>query len=148
MSIKFIEEERRKNKKIVFTNGCFDIIHIGHIELLRFCKENGDFLVVGINTDESIKKIKGTKRPIFPLEERKKILESIRYVDIVIPFDEETPINLIKEVRPDVLVKGGDWKENEIVGADFVKSYGGRVLIFPYIHGRSTTKIIEKMEML
>lgn len=141
-----IKKIKKKKKKIVFTNGCFDIIHIGHIELLKFCSSLGDLVVVGLNTDESVKRIKGEKRPINPLEDRKRILESIRYVDLVIPFDEDTPLNLIKEIKPDILVKGGDWKEEDIVGSDFVRTYGGKVVIFPYIKDKSTTNIIKKME--
>lgn len=141
-----INKIRNENKKIVFTNGCFDIIHIGHIELLKFCSSLGDFVVVGLNTDESVKRIKGKKRPINSLEDRKRILESIRYVDLVIPFHDDTPLNLIKKIKPDILVKGGDWEEDEIVGSDIVKSYGGKVVIFPYIKDKSTTNIIKKME--
>lgn len=144
-NMEIIENLKKEKKKIVFTNGCFDIIHIGHIELLKFCKSLGDFLIVGLNTDDSIRRIKGDKRPINPVEDRKIILESIRYVDMVLTFDEDTPLNLIKKIKPDILVKGGDWKENEIVGSEFVKSYGGKVIVFPYIKNKSTTNIIKKI---
>ena len=133
--------------KIVFTNGCFDIIHRGHIELLRRAKDLGDKLIVGINSDRSIQAIKGRKRPITRENDRQFILESLRYVDEVKIFDELTPEKLIKELKPDVLVKGGDWQINEIIGADFVKERGGEVFSIPLVEGYSTTNIIEKAKV-
>jgi rfaE bifunctional protein nucleotidyltransferase chain/domain len=135
----------RKGKKVVFTNGCFDIIHAGHVHYLQECKKLGDILIVGINSDESIKKIKGDKRPIVPLEMRGFVLSQIQGVDYVIPFEEETPINLIKVIRPDILVKGGDWPVEKIVGKDFVEEYGGKVLTIPFRYKISTTQIIEEI---
>ena len=128
---------------IVFTNGCFDIIHRGHVEYLNKAKKLGDILIVGINSDESIKKIKGNKRPIIPLYSRAYVLDNLKAVDFVVPFDEETPIELIKIIKPDVHVKGGDYKEEDLPEAEIVKSYGGEIKIIPLIEGFSTTKIIE-----
>jgi len=143
--VKVIEEERKKGKKIVFTNGCFDIIHAGHVDYLEKAKKLGDFLVVGLNSDNSVKRLKGNTRPINPQEYRKKVLEGLKAVDLVVIFEEDTPENLIKAIKPDILVKGGDWKIENIVGADFVKSYGGQVLTIDFIYDISTSKIIKKI---
>lgn len=143
--VKIIEEERKKGKKIVFTNGCFDIIHAGHVDYLEKAKKLGDFLVVGLNSDNSVKRLKGNTRPINPQEYRKKVLEGLKAVDLVVIFEEDTPENLIKAIKPDILVKGGDWKIENIVGADFVKSYGGHVLTIDFIYDISTSKIIKKI---
>ena len=116
---------------IVFTNGCFDIIHPGHIDLLKRARELGTKLIVGINSDSSVKKIKGSMRPFFTQNDRAAILENLRFVDEVRVFDETTPEKLIEEIKPDILVKGGDWKINEIIGADFVKKNGGQVFSVP-----------------
>lgn len=142
---KIVSELRSKGKRIVFTNGCFDIIHLGHIRYLNEAKRLGDFLIVAINSDSSVKKIKGEKRPIIDERARAEIISALEFVDMVIIFSEETPYRLIKEIQPDILVKGGDWKEEEIVGADIVKERGGRVLTIPYVSGYSTTSIIEKI---
>ena len=131
--------------KIVFTNGCFDIIHRGHVELLRFAKSLGDVLIVGLNDDESVRRLKGKNRPINTLEDRALVLLSIRWVDFVVPFSEDTPERIIKEISPDILVKGGDYRVGEIAGADFVLSRGGRVEIFNYLEGYSTSSIIRKI---
>ena len=141
-----IQKEREKGKKIVFTNGCFDIIHAGHVDYLEKAKSLGDFLVVGLNSDESVKRLKGPTRPINPVEQRKKVLQALKPVDLVIVFEEDTPERLIKEIKPDVLVKGGDWKIENIVGADFVMSYGGKVYTIDFVYDTSTTKIIEKVK--
>jgi len=130
----------------VFTNGCFDILHVGHIELLRQARELGDMLVVGLNSDKSIKKIKGENRPIIPETERYIILKNLETVNAVMLFDEPDPLRIIKMIEPDVLVKGGDWDEDEIIGADFVKENGGRVVRIPLVNGSSTTNIINKIE--
>ena len=143
---KVVECERERGKKIVFTNGCFDIIHAGHVDYLEKAKALGDFLVVGLNSDDSIRRIKGSCRPINPQEYRKKVLEALKPVDLVVIFEEDTPERLIKEIRPDVLVKGGDWKIENIVGADFVMSYGGIVKTIEFVYDISTTKIIEKIK--
>ncbi|WP_456383862.1 D-glycero-beta-D-manno-heptose 1-phosphate adenylyltransferase [Persephonella sp.] len=139
-----IEKWRKEGKKIVFTNGCFDIIHAGHVDYLEKAKALGDVLVVGMNSDDSVRRIKGKERPINPQEYRKRVLEALKPVDLVIVFDEDTPENLIKAVKPDVLVKGGDWSIENIVGADFVKSYGGQVTTIDFVYDISTTKIIQK----
>ena len=124
--------------KIVFVNGCFDVLHRGHIELLKFSKRIGDQLVVGLNSDESIKRIKGSDRPINNQKDRKMMLEELRCVDKVIIFDEDTPYDLIQSVNPDIIVKGGDYTPQEVVGNDLAE-----VVIFGTIHGYSTTKIIK-----
>lgn len=131
--------------KIVFTNGCFDIIHAGHIDLLERAKMLGTYLIVGINSDESVKKIKGIERPFMNQVERKTVLLGLKAVNEVHIFDELTPENLIKEIKPDILVKGGDWKENEIIGADFVKENGGKVFSLPLKEGFSSSKIVDKI---
>jgi rfaE bifunctional protein nucleotidyltransferase chain/domain len=137
-----IDKLKSENKIIVFTNGVFDIIHPGHIELLRSAKSFGDFLILALNTDSSVKKIKGDKRPIFSLNERIKILSSIVYVDLIVSFEEETPYEVIKFLKPDILVKGGDYRIEDVIGREFVKE----VKIVPYFEGYSTTKIIERIK--
>jgi len=139
---------REAGKKIVFTNGCFDIIHAGHVHYLNECKKLGDILVVGINSDGSIKRLKGDKRPILPLEMRAYVLANLKPVDFVVPFEEDTPYNLIRAIKPDVLVKGGDWEVDNIVGKDVVESYGGKVLTIPFEFDISTTKIVERIKEL
>jgi D-sedoheptulose 7-phosphate isomerase len=129
----------------VFTNGCFDVLHPGHIDLLRRAKDLGDRLVVGINSDASVRSIKGNGRPLLNQTDRKAMLESLSMVDQVVIFDELTPEKLIQSLRPDVLVKGGDWKEGEIVGSEFVKSNGGRVFSLPLLKGYSSSNLIDKL---
>ena len=149
VSLKKLKEFRKKwrkqGKKLVFTNGCFDLLHLGHIRYLKKAKSLGDILVVGLNSDRSVKKIKGEKRPILPEKERAEILSSLWFVDYVVLFNEETPERLIKELEPDVLVKGADWKLKEIVGADLVRSRGGVVRRIPLYKGRSTTSVIDEI---
>ena len=130
--------------RIVFTNGCFDIIHPGHIDLLQKASCFGQHLIVGLNSDSSVSRIK-TGRPINDQYFRKTVLQNIKYVDEVIIFDEDTPINLIKAIKPDILIKGGDWPLDQIVGYEFVESYGGTVFSLPLLPGFSTTSIIEKI---
>lgn len=144
--LSIIQKEKEKGKKIVFTNGCFDIIHAGHVDYLEKAKSLGDFLVVGLNSDESVRRLKGQSRPINPVNQRKRVLEGLKAVDLVVVFEEDTPERLIKEIKPDILVKGGDWKIENIVGADFVMSYGGKVYTIDFIYNTSTTKIIEKVK--
>lgn len=136
----------RKGKKIVFTNGCFDLLHIGHIKYLKEAKSKGNFLVVGINADESVKRLKGPTRPIQNEIDRSEILAALEAVDATVIFTEDTPEKLIQQIHPDVLVKGGDWKINQIVGGEFVQSYGGQVLSLMFIDGKSTTSIVSKIE--
>ncbi|HTK38864.1 MAG TPA: D-glycero-beta-D-manno-heptose 1-phosphate adenylyltransferase [Pyrinomonadaceae bacterium] len=132
--------------KTVFTNGCFDLIHPGHVDLLNRARKLGDRLVVGINSDNSVRAIKGSERPVQSQEDRKAVLLALRPVDEVIIFDELTPERLIKELKPDVLVKGGDWKESEIIGADFVKANNGKVFSLPLKAGFSSSRIVEKLK--
>ena len=139
-------KERTKGKKMVFTNGCFDVIHAGHIDMLQKAKSKGDVLVVAINSDDSVHRIKGNERPINSLEERVVVLSAIGCVDYIIPFEEDTPRALIEEVCPDVLVKGGDYSVDKIVGADFVKSNGGEVCTIPFVYNTSTTKLLNALK--
>lgn len=135
-------------KTVVFTNGCFDLVHPGHIHLLKEAREQGDFLFLGLNSDESIRRIKSPQRPILPEADRIVLLKAIRYVDGVVVFEEDTPMSLIKTLRPDVLVKGADYEKNEIVGADFVEGYGGRIHRVKLVEGRGTTEIIRSIQEL
>ena len=137
------ETLRRQNKKVVFTNGVFDIIHRGHIEYLTKAKSLGDVLVVGVNTDSSVHRIKGDKRPIVSEEDRAYIVANLSPVDYVCLFGEDTPSDLISTIVPDILVKGADWHINEIVGKDVVEKSGGKVMIIDFIPDRSTTSIID-----
>ena len=146
--LSLIQKLKTEDKRIIFTNGCFDILHSGHIDYLKKTKELGDILIIGINSDESVKKIKQQNRPINKLLDRMIVLNSIKYVDYVVPFNEETPENLIKIIKPDVLTKGGDWNKKDVVGSAFVKSYGGRTVIIPYIKGKSTTNTIKRIRDL
>ena len=132
-------------ESIVFTNGCFDLIHRGHLEYLSKASELGDRLIIGLNSDSSVQRLKGPVRPIKDEQTRAALLASLRYVDAVILFYSDTPESLIHRIRPDVLVKGGDWKKDEIAGADFVTSNGGTVETIPYISGQSTTELIERI---
>ncbi len=137
-----LQAYRRRRKKIVFTNGVFDILHRGHVQYLTKAKSLGDVLVVGLNTDASVRRLKGKLRPIQNQKDRAVILSALRMVDLIILFSEDTPEKLIRMVRPNVLVKGADYKVAEIVGADFVRSYGGKVRRIRLTPGRSTTRII------
>jgi len=142
------KEWKTAGKKIVFTNGCFDILHKGHLEILSTSASFGDILVVGINTDNSVKRLKGPSRPINDEGFRSLMLASIQYIDAVLLFDEETPLNLITILMPDVLVKGGDYTVEQIVGADVVLKNGGEVKIVPIVKGYSTTKIVESIQKI
>jgi rfaE bifunctional protein nucleotidyltransferase chain/domain len=135
----------RHGKKVVFTNGCFDLLHIGHVRYLQEARALGDLLVVGINTDNSVKKLKGPDRPVQNESDRAEILAALDCVSFTTLFGEDTPEKLIHSIRPDILVKGGDWAVKDIVGGDFVLSYGGSVKSLPFVAGRSTTSIVEKM---
>jgi D-beta-D-heptose 7-phosphate kinase/D-beta-D-heptose 1-phosphate adenosyltransferase len=132
-------------KKIVFTNGCFDILHPGHTRYLYAARNLGDFLIVAVNSDRSVAALKGETRPILPQLARAELTAAMSWVDAVLIFDEETPYELIKTLRPHVLVKGGDWDEGEIVGADLVKAEGGEVHGIPYVGGFSTTQVIQRI---
>ncbi len=137
-------ELRKSGKIIVFTNGCFDLLHPGHLEILERSREMGDFLFVGVNTDESVARLKGPLRPVQTLESRTAILSCLRSVDCVVPFSEDTPLELIEEILPDVLVKGGDYTVDKVVGGAVVLKNGGKVKIVPLIKGFSTTSTIER----
>lgn len=136
-----------RHKKIVFTNGCFDLLHVGHVRYLQEARRLGDFLFVGVNSDSSVKILKGPERPIQNENDRAEILAALACVDAVMIFSEETPEKLIQRVKPNILVKGGDWKISAIVGSDFVQSYGGEVFSLQFIEGKSTTKLIEKANL-
>jgi len=145
---RFANRLRRTGKKIVFTNGIFDILHRGHVEYLSKAKSFGDILIVGLNTDASVRRIKGRRRPIQRQHERAAILLALKAVDFVVFFGEDTPEKLIRQIRPEVLVKGADYKISEIVGGDFVRSYGGTVKRVKLTRGRSTSDIIAKIDKL
>ncbi|MDX9746230.1 MAG: D-glycero-beta-D-manno-heptose 1-phosphate adenylyltransferase [Syntrophales bacterium] len=140
-----IETLRRQGKRVVFTNGCFDILHVGHVRYLREAKKEGDILVVALNSDRSVRAIKGEKRPIVPETERADVMSALESVDYVTIFDEPTPLEVIRILRPDILVKGGDWEEGKIVGRDTVCGWGGRVAVIPEVKGASTTNLVEKI---
>lgn len=133
-------------QKIVFTNGCFDILHIGHLRYLAEAKSKGDILVVGLNSDSSVKRLKGESRPICNEAERSEMLLGLKPIDHVFIFEEDTPEELIKIIKPDVLCKGGDWRKEEIVGSSFLESYGGEVLSLRFESGHSTTDIIDRIQ--
>lgn len=137
---------KQDGKKLVFTNGCFDILHRGHAEYLVEARDLGDYLVIGLNSDASVKKLKGNDRPVNNENDRAYLLSCLRQVDAVIIFGEETPYNLISGILPDFLVKGGDWKEDEIVGSDIVKASGGRTVSLKFVESYSTTEVIRRMK--
>jgi rfaE bifunctional protein nucleotidyltransferase chain/domain len=136
---------KNQGKRIVFTNGCFDLLHVGHVRYLSAAKSEGDVLVVGLNSDRSVKEIKGPKRPVVPEEERAEVLAALAFVDFVTVFDEPDPLLTIQMLMPDVLVKGADWAKDAIVGGDVVEGSGGRVVRIPLKEGASTTRIINRI---
>jgi len=136
---------RARRKKVVFTNGCFDLLHVGHIRYLRKARSLGDALVVGLNTDRSVRHIKGEKRPIVPQGERAEVLAALEFVDYVVLFDEPDPFSLIEKIKPTILVKGADWPKDKIIGRDVVEKAGGRVVRIPLVPGASSTGVIEKI---
>ena len=138
-------ELKRAGKKLVFTNGCFDIIHVGHVRLLRDAKNQGDVLVLAINSDASVRTLKGKNRPYVPEHERAEVAAGLVSVDYVIIFNELDPLRVITELKPDVLVKGGDWTVDTIVGRDVVEGSGGKVISLPFVEGLSTTNIIQRI---
>ncbi len=145
---RIVEELKSEKKKIVFTNGCFDILHLGHIRFLKQAKALGDILIVGVNSDRSVKKLKGPGRPIFSQAERTEILATLVPVDYITIFFEETPLQIIEKILPDVLVKGGDWGVDEIVGKETVEKNGGEVVSLPLLEGQSTSRIIQRIKNL
>jgi D-beta-D-heptose 7-phosphate kinase/D-beta-D-heptose 1-phosphate adenosyltransferase len=142
------QRARLNGHRIVFTNGCFDILHEGHVRYLADARSLGDLLIVGINSDASVSRLKGAERPINGQESRSRVLASLEVVDLVVVFDTDTPEELIHLIRPDILVKGGDWSVDQIVGGAFVNSYGGEVKSLPFHTGFSTTGLVEKIRML
>ena len=141
-----IQALQQQGKKIVFTNGCFDILHAGHVDIFQQARNLGGALVVAVNSDISIKKIKGEKRPVVPQAQRMQVLAALEAIDYVVIFDEENPFKIIKEIQPDILVKGGDWPVETIVGRELVEKKGGKVLSIPLMEGISTTNIIEEVK--
>jgi len=143
-----LQMHRRQKQTIVFANGCFDVVHRGHIEFLKFCSSQGDIVVVGLNSDKSVRSIKGPQRPVNNQHDRQAVLAALETVDYITLFDEPDPLNLIKKVKPDVLVKGQDWEHKGVVGCEFVESYGGKILLAPLVEGKSSTETIEKIKRL
>ncbi len=137
---------RNDGKRVAFTNGCFDLLHRGHVHVLREARACGDVLIVGINSDESVKQIKGPARPVLPESDRCELVGAMEMVDFVVLFNEPDPYILISAIRPDVLVKGGDWNTDKIIGGDLVEEAGGEVVVVPYIKGFSTTEIVERIK--
>lgn len=142
---KIIPGIKKRGKKIVFTNGCFDILHYGHAKYLEDARKKGDILIVGVNSDSSVKQIKGRNRPVVRERDRINLIAALESVDYALIFKEKTPLKIIKELKPDILVKGSDWKKNEIVGADFVSNLGGKVSTIKLIKGRSSSNLIKKI---
>ncbi|MEK6790070.1 MAG: D-glycero-beta-D-manno-heptose 1-phosphate adenylyltransferase [Deltaproteobacteria bacterium] len=143
--LKEVAGERKRGRKVIFTNGCFDIIHAGHVRYLKKAASLGDILVLGLNSDKSVRAIKGEKRPIVPESERAEVLAALASVNYVVIFNEPTPIKLIEAILPDVLVKGADWSAGKIAGADVVKKNNGRIRRVTLVKGRSTTNIIKRI---
>ena len=137
---------KEENKKIVFTNGCFDLIHLGHIEVIARSADLGDILIIGVNTDNSIKRLKGKNRPIVEEISRAKQLAALEFVDAVVLFDQDTPIDLIKMINPNIITKGGDYNTDQVIGNDIVSQNDGEVVIIPLTQGYSTTSILEKIK--
>jgi len=141
-----LEALRKEGKKIAFTNGCFDILHVGHVRYLREAKKAGDILVLALNSDSSVRAIKGEERPLVSEEERAEVIAALEFIDFVTIFPELTPLELINYLKPDILIKGGDWTEDKVVGREEVKKWGGHVAIIPEVEGKSTTNIVEKIK--
>jgi len=141
--IQIVKDLKAKKKRIVFTNGCFDLLHVGHVRYLEEAKVLGDVLIVGVNSDASVRKLKGPKRPILPEKERTEILSGLGCVDYVTVFDEADPLNLISSLQPNVLAKGGDWRKDQIVGKEVVERSGGEVVVIPFVKNASTSNLIE-----
>jgi len=138
-------QAKARGQKIVFTNGCFDILHRGHLHVLREAKALGDLLIVAVNSDGSVKRLKGPSRPVISEVGRSELIAALEMVDYVTLFDETDPRRLIEEIQPDILAKGGDWRRDQVVGADIVERSGGKVAVIPYLKGFSTTEIIERV---
>jgi D-beta-D-heptose 7-phosphate kinase/D-beta-D-heptose 1-phosphate adenosyltransferase len=141
-----VADARAAGRRIVFTNGVFDLLHRGHVTYLEEARALGDLLVVGLNSDDSVRRLKGPERPVNRLEDRAHLLAALRVVDYVVPFDEDTPLRLIEAITPDTLVKGGDYRAEDVVGADWVRSHGGQVHIAQTVTGFSTTNLIQSLK--
>ncbi|OED34747.1 glycerol-3-phosphate cytidylyltransferase [PVC group bacterium (ex Bugula neritina AB1)] len=146
--LKLSKKLKLDSKKLVFTNGCFDILHVGHVRYLEEARTYGDFLLIGLNSDLSVKRLKGDERPFISQDDRAELLMALKCVDKVVIFDEETPLNLIRMLKPDVLVKGADYKMDEIVGAKDMISWGGEVKNLSFVDGYSTTSLVDKIQNL
>ena len=142
------DDLRQLKKRVYFTNGCYDILHAGHIQLFRQARRYGDILIVAVNDDESVARLKGAARPVFPLAERLEVLAAISDIDFLVSFSEETPRKIIQTLLPDILVKGGDWQPDEVVGKVEVEAVGGQVIIVPYLPGKSTSAILDAIMAL
>ena len=138
----------RRHNKIIFTNGCFDLLHPGHVQYLKKAKRQGGILIVGLNSDASVRRIKGKARPIFSQKDRARLLSSLPCVDYITIFGQDTPYQLIKALKPDILVKGADWRDKGVVGADLVRAWKGKIKLIPYLKGYSTTEILAKINRL
>lgn len=143
--VRALERERSQGKRVVFTNGCFDILHIGHLRSLEMAKGHGDILVVGLNSDDSVRRLKGEHRPLVEQDDRAALLDSLRPVDYVVIFDEDDPIETLRRVRPDVHVKGGDYRPEDLPEREVVEEGGGKVVIVPLVEGYSTSALMEKV---
>ncbi|MCM8768977.1 MAG: D-glycero-beta-D-manno-heptose 1-phosphate adenylyltransferase [Candidatus Omnitrophica bacterium] len=136
---------RRKKLRVVFTNGCFDLLHLGHVRSLQLARKEGDILIVGLNSDSSVRKLKGPGRPLVPGKERAEILSALEAVDYIVFFSQTTPLNLIKAIKPDVLVKGAEYRGKEVAGADLIRKRGGKVVFLPMVKGRSTSRLVARI---
>lgn len=143
---KVIEELKKNGKKVVFTNGCFDILHVGHLTYMNEAKKQGDFLVVGVNSDASVKRLKGESRPINCEKDRAEMLSGLKAVDMTVIFEEDTPIELIETLKPSIHVKGGDYKKEDLPETEVVEKHGGEVRILNFVEGKSTTNIVKKIQ--
>lgn len=142
---RIISRLKAKGKLIVFTNGCFDLLHYGHVKYLQEAKKKGDILIVAVNSDASVRRIKGDKRPLINEKDRLNVIAALESVDYAVLFNEDTPLRVIKLLKPDILIKGADWNKTRVVGGNFVLSYGGRVVTLKLAKGRSTTNLIKKI---
>ena len=142
--VRVVRRLRRQGKRIAFTNGCFDLLHVGHLSYLERIKRRADVLVVSVNSDSSVRRLKGPGRPVVPARERARLVAALKPVDYVTIFSEATPLKVIRAIRPHLLAKGGDWKAQEIVGREWVESHGGQVLVVPYLQDHSTSRLIQR----
>ena len=142
---KVIARMKKQGKRVVFTNGCFDILHVGHVEYLSRARKLGDALVIGMNSDKSVRRLKGSGRPVNNQKDRAKVLSALGFVDHVVIFDEDTPEKLVRKLIPNILVKGADWKNKAVAGVDFLKERGGKIVFIPFVDGYSTTSLLKRI---